>query len=178
MRQRRMYDSWVIAILFCAGSMSAVAKDIYYTQHTFFAEKNVHQTTNYHVGVLIPINTEVEIIDMNDSAIRVVFPELDRLDIKVRNAQKHTLKPIEEIKNRMFAKTKVNLRGIKPEYQDNIKAGIVAVGMTKQEVLMAYGYPPAHVTSSLDSDSWTYWKNRFNRVIVEFKADKVVNIKD
>lgn len=59
----------------------------------------------------------------------------------------------------------------------NIKNGTIAVGMSKDAVVMAYGYPPSHKTPTLDSNMWTYWRDRFRRVFVYFENGKVVNIK-
>jgi hypothetical protein len=51
-------------------------------------------------------------------------------------------------------------------------------GMTKEGVRIALGYPAVHKTPSLDSNSWTYWKNRFTTTVVEFGNDgKVVSIR-
>ena len=48
--------------------------------------------------------------------------------------------------------------------------------MTKAQVLMAIGYPPAHETPSLDSPQWTYWRNRWDRFQVFFDGDKVARV--
>jgi hypothetical protein len=49
--------------------------------------------------------------------------------------------------------------------------------MSKDAVVMAYGYPPSHKIPTLDSNMWTYWRDRFRRVFVYFENGKVVNIK-
>jgi hypothetical protein len=55
----------------------------------------------------------------------------------------------------------------------NIKLGEIEVGMSKDAVLMAYGYPPAHRTPSLESDQWVYWLNRFVNRPVVFRDGRV-----
>ena len=53
------------------------------------------------------------------------------------------------------------------------------MGMTKEGVIFAIGYPPRHVNPDLDSYQWTYWKSRFNRFVVEFDdEDRVASIRD
>ncbi len=52
-----------------------------------------------------------------------------------------------------------------------IDAGDVYIGMTKEGVLTALGYPPSHRTPSLDSNTWIYWRNRFMTMSVEFDAN-------
>jgi hypothetical protein len=41
--------------------------------------------------------------------------------------------------------------------------------MTKEQVLMARGYPPAHETPSLDLDTWKYWSSRFVTQTIAFE---------
>lgn len=45
--------------------------------------------------------------------------------------------------------------------QDAIRQGKVMVGMTKEQVIMAVGYPMANETTSLDEDLWRYWISSF-----------------
>jgi hypothetical protein len=59
-----------------------------------------------------------------------------------------------------------------------IKAGKVFKGMSKEGVILAIGYPPVHVTPTLEGNSWQYWKNRFNTFKVEFKNNLVEKIID
>jgi hypothetical protein len=57
-----------------------------------------------------------------------------------------------------------------------IEEGVVQKGMTKHDVLLALGYPPAHRTPSLDASSWTYWQNRWVTMVIHFDGDKVSRI--
>jgi hypothetical protein len=54
-----------------------------------------------------------------------------------------------------------------------IESGQVEEGMTREEVLMALGYPPAHRTPSLNQPDWHYWANRWRQFVVLFEGDKV-----
>lgn len=59
-----------------------------------------------------------------------------------------------------------------------IADGKAYTGMTKNGVRIALGYPAVHKTPSLESNSWTYWKNRFATTVVEFGNDgKVISIR-
>ena len=58
--------------------------------------------------------------------------------------------------------------------QEGIKNGVAKVGMTKDGIKAALGYPAAHKTASLDADVWTYWRDRFRMMLVTFKDGKVV----
>lgn len=61
--------------------------------------------------------------------------------------------------------------------QEGIQEGRALVGMSKDGVILAIGYPPEHATPSLDGDAWKYWKNRFGTMMVEFEGGKVVRVK-
>jgi outer membrane protein assembly factor BamE (lipoprotein component of BamABCDE complex) len=57
-----------------------------------------------------------------------------------------------------------------------IEQAQVEPGMTRDEVLMSLGYPPAHRTPSLDSPTWTYWANRWATFEVYFDGDRVSRV--
>jgi hypothetical protein len=52
--------------------------------------------------------------------------------------------------------------------QKGIKDGKAYVGMTKEGVRIALGYPAPHKTPSLENNVWYYWTNRFKSIAVEF----------
>jgi hypothetical protein len=58
--------------------------------------------------------------------------------------------------------------------QAGIKRGRASEGMTRRGIIIAIGYPPEHVTPSLDMDQWMYWMNRFNRNALMFGEDGTV----
>jgi hypothetical protein len=49
-----------------------------------------------------------------------------------------------------------------------IQEGKAYVGMTKDGVRIALGYPAPHKTASLGNSTWYYWTNRFNSIAIEF----------
>ncbi|TPW18482.1 MAG: hypothetical protein FD130_218 [Halothiobacillaceae bacterium] len=151
---------------------------LYFVQHSFYADRGKHITTNYHLGTLIPINTLAKITDMGSKKMVIELPDLGNMEIKIENAEKHTQKSIEEIKSRMFGTQAVDLKKFSTETQEAIKNGQIILGMTKEEVLLAYGYPPAHATANLELNQWNYWKTRWNRIVVDFQDGKVKGIRD
>ena len=50
--------------------------------------------------------------------------------------------------------------------QEAVKLGKIAVGMTKEQVIVSLGYPPLHQTPSLDSPQWKYWFTRVGTFVV------------
>lgn len=172
---------WLVAALAISWGTSALADghdQIYYVQHSFYAYKNKFVTANYHAGTLIPINTRAKITDMGSRKMEIELPDNDNMEVKIENIEKYTHKNMEEIKDRMFGKSKVDLSKFSREAQDAIKKGQIRVGMTKEQVLLAYGYPPVHVTPSTDANQWTYWKNRWNKMVLDFQNNKLTGIRD
>ena len=66
---------------------------------------------------------------------------------------------------------KVNLNELSEIDQKGINSGKALVGMSKKGVRIAQGYPAAHRTMSLKSNSWIYWRNRFRTKVIEFDTD-------
>ena len=60
--------------------------------------------------------------------------------------------------------------------RDAIRAGKVTIGMTKAEVIMSLGYPPAHQTLNLDWPQWKYWHTSFGSYLVVW--DDAGRVKD
>ncbi|HYD46780.1 MAG TPA: hypothetical protein VEB21_00440 [Terriglobales bacterium] len=58
-----------------------------------------------------------------------------------------------------------------PAIQAAIGEARVVPDMTKEQVLMAIGYPPSHATPSLDAAEWHYWSNRYNSYKLHFSTD-------
>jgi hypothetical protein len=151
--------------------------ETYYTQFSFFMEKNTFRTTNYRRGALIPINTPVTLVAIDSKHIELKLNE-NGMSLTVENDQKHTNDDVQQAFKKIFAKRRVDLGAFTPEERQNILNGQVTKGMGRKAVLAALGYPPANSTPSLQSNDWTYWSSRFDRFIVRFKGDKVDAIID
>jgi hypothetical protein len=63
------------------------------------------------------------------------------------------------------------LKTFPPEVQEVIKSSRVSRGMTREQVLMALGYPMASETPHLDARRWKYWLWTFSPFDVHFGAD-------
>ena len=51
---------------------------------------------------------------------------------------------------------------------------LVLIGMSKDGVVLAIGYPPEHKTPSLKNNRWVYWASRWNKFAVLFNKDGLV----
>ena len=129
-------------------------------------------TTNYQVGILLPVNSEVTMKDINSKQIVFLYKGQE---IILRNIPKYTGVDISGIAEQYFSKNKTDLSSFSKTEQKAIKFAKVVPGMSKKAVLISLGTPPAHVTPSTDMDQWKYWKNRWVTFLVNFEDGKSVN---
>lgn len=149
--------------------------DHYYTQVVIQYEKGTHITTNYRRGSKIPINSEVILSEITNKIIRVELVS-DHKELIIKNAIKHTNDDTIKAFEKLFNKNKVNLDNFTQLEREHIKSGTVAVGMRKNAVVAAIGFPPQIATMNLDANQWTYWSSRWNKFKVDFKDDKVIKV--
>ncbi len=144
----------------------------YFTRINFWAEDGESIATNYSRGTLIPINTEVELIRVKSDTFRIRIAEMGIL-VDVENVEKYTGVDIRELLSRYLAeeKTRIDLYG--DEAATHIRAGIMRLGMTKDQVILTRGYPPSHRTASLDLDVWVYWSSRFVQLTIVFENGRL-----
>ena len=132
--------------------------------------------TNYQQAGFIPLCTEVMISKTSSKVI--TFTDLvtnKRYDYYYHRSagepfDKHLLKYFGKIcnKDKVAKLSKID--------QEGIKTGVVKAGMSKEGVILAIGYPPMHRTPSLQSDQWTYWRNRWATMQVVFVDGKVSRV--
>lgn len=60
--------------------------------------------------------------------------------------------------------------------QDAFSSGRILLGMTKEQVLMALGYPITSETPHLDMPTWRYWLSSFEEFSVNWSNDRVANV--
>jgi len=142
-----------------------------YTQVPMWTEKNRIIGTNYSRGLFIPLNSPVKIISIDSR--KIVFTYLDT-KLSYYTYTKYTKVDSGGMLERLFSTKKVNLSKYSRKKRKYISNGKIVVGMTKEEVILARGYPPFHATLSLKSNTWKYWENRFKTINVKFRKNKVV----
>lgn len=159
----------------------------FYTAYNIWYEagkENSLWCINYKTGVMIPAGAEVKNVRIVPSvtgrkqgggmtAIYFVT-ENDGQKYWVNfNQNFHPGKTIQDYKDMMFTtKTFAELTGGMSETEiQGIKKGIVKIGMSKEAVLIAFGYPPEHKTPSLEESVWLYWMNRFRTKAINFDSD-------
>ncbi len=132
----------------------------YYLRYCIKFEKNKRLATNYWRGELVPINTKVTLTRMHGDELTLHVTDGDKT-ITVVNVPKFTNRNTEQLARELLAEQPTAIEKYGDEMAREIQTGTLRLGMTKTQVLMTRGYPPAHETSSLESDLWKYWNSRF-----------------
>lgn len=178
----KTFLGFILCLNLAALTGCTTIEDIYtgktfYTRHNFKYEKGRHLTTNYLRGALVPVNTEVKIIEHNSNVIVLNLVKSGQ-QVKIVNVFNFSQTTIKQIFKRMFSEKKTNLGKINEKLRKNIKLGIATPGMTKEQILITLGYPPGHRTPSTEMDQWRYWKSRMNTILLYFENDKLSRIRD
>jgi|UniRef100_UPI00404889D4 hypothetical protein len=143
-----------------------------YTQVNMWEEKGKILATNYQRGRLIPVNSLVTINGYSSKAVSFTING-ETMPLELVNVEKFTRLSTEQLSLKLFSKSKVNLSKFSKKARAAIEFGNIENGMTKSEVLVSRGLPPAHVTPNTQSNLWKYWQNRWVTRNVEFKNDRV-----
>jgi len=150
----------------------------FYTQVNMWVEyPKPILSSNYHMGEMIPLGSSVTLTAANARDIKFIY---NGRQFTLRHERRHTFASIGELQNRMFKTTNplesAAFTSLSAQQQADVRAGNVTVGMTKEAVLMAYGYPPENETSSTAANTWVYWRSKFQpRKSVTFADGKVVS---
>lgn len=135
-------------------------------------------SVNYQDDGLIPLCTPIRVTFLNTEELRFTVLASGR---SYRYIFHDTMKmtPGEHVAR--FFGTRCDrsmVQTLAPIDQQGIREGRALVGMSKEAVLLAIGYPPEHATPSLDSDEWRYWLGKLDTMMVIFAEGRVVELKD
>lgn len=169
----------------CGGAkLSPTVQKAFDNNEKMYTQLNMHlnpgrggiqtvETTNYSVGILVPVNSEVVLSSVD--AKKLIFT-YNGMQVTLINKAKYTGLNMEQTVNRYFSEKKVDLSKFSEMERSAIETAEVKAGISKEAMLVLRGYPPVHATSSLKSDSWKFWENRWNTVLVQFENNKVTKI--
>ncbi|MDR1009576.1 MAG: outer membrane protein assembly factor BamE [Opitutaceae bacterium] len=190
MNTLKSFATLILAMMFFALSGALRASDIseyaetlakqpaprvgqeYYLRNCLWQENGIHDATNYTRGEMVPVNTKITLEGYIDNTIWIRINSTGAI-VRILNVAKYTKKKLHAIARNMLSPSEITFDGISKELAEAIQGGEMKPGMTKQQVLMARGWPPAHKTRSLDEDTWVYWPSRFVQQTIVFKDGKL-----
>ena len=179
-----------LSLIVAANGIADAKSAVLYTKYNIHVETQERQNgTPVYVAsyanyiyppsglLLLPPNTRILVvqehkpyrIEILDKNIQVVFeyhPGRMKMDFN-------------QYIKKIASPNPVSLKGLTGLDKKGVEEGRAIIGMTKRGVMTALGYPAAHRTPSLESNLWTYWKDRYRTFRVQFGTKgKVVKIVD
>lgn len=139
-------------------------------------ERGVLYAVNYQQAGLIPRCSRVDLTRLKRKSL--TFTVLDRGKEYVYENHEAAAEPFPDHLLHWFGTEcdPADVEKLSELDQEGVRTGKVSVGMSRQGVIYAIGYPPRHVNPNLEASEWTYWWNRFNRFIIRFDGDTVESI--
>ena len=150
---------------------------VYTAFNLWYDEDGVMNSANIQEGTILPFGTEIQFIEADTD--RIIFKRVsDGKVFKLEYSLDRTLVPIETYIRRLFVlkSEKEMVVNVRPMVLEKIKRGIVEKGMTRNEVLMAFGPPPPMRTPTETVDTWIYWVDRGATIRVVFFGEKVIDV--
>jgi len=179
---KRLLLGILLAVSLLMFGTAAAAQDLYlkYNVHTQVDRANVLKGsyanyTNPGDGhIIIPAGTK---INVTKKAKRGIFfsHEFTGQEAFIEFHQGNMGMSMDAYIDLITSTSPINLSKFSATDQKGIKEGRAIVGMTREGIMTALGYPATHRTPSLDATRWIYWQNRFRTLAVDFGADGKVS---
>jgi len=185
----RLYVAGVVLAVACRIATPPVphplTNQFRYTCCNLHYEAPEISDANYLRGTAIPLGTRVQILEVDKDRVKFAAPGHPTITLVVEHAGR-TL-TMDQYLDRLFVVDDPygRLPKLPPDPKEAvtvdrrrrmIEDGTVEVGMSRAEVLMAIGYPPADRTPSLDAPTWTYWASPRDPFRVHFEGDAVSRV--
>jgi hypothetical protein len=160
--------------LILAGGSTALAADgdaqLYTAYNIWWEQPGKVWSTNYQKGQLLPAGTAVRDAKQTRKSIQFTDVKTDVTYTIVFVPKHHPGKSIGDIYQRYITDKSLDqlTEGFSQSEKDAIKAGSVVNGMSKEAVLVCYGYPPEIATPNTKLDHWQYWRHRFKSYAIDF----------
>lgn len=172
-----------LATLLAAGfAAAAIAQDMPqgYTCCNLHYDGDWISDANWGASPMIPAGAPIKVVSWGSNRAGV---EVDGKAMRIGHDYGRADEPLEKYVARLVVKS--NPRAKIERYPDKVRAAIKSgkpmPGMTREQVIIAAGYPATHQTRTLDSPVWHYWTSRTKRYEVHWSdtgsVEKVVGLR-
>jgi hypothetical protein len=122
---------------------------------------------------MIPAGATIRIVNYGFNTAVV---EIDGKPIKIAHDYGRDQESLETYVRKLVAQEdpRARVASYSPEVREAIFRGVVIRGMTREQVLVAVGYPPTHRTFTLESNVWHPWASRHGRYEIHFDSQGTV----
>jgi hypothetical protein len=130
-----------------------------YTKYNLHHRGGGIPAVNYQWGTITPLGTEVDIYVNWPGRIKLTDLQTGEL-MTLKYDSKYSHGTIKEfLKNLITTENfEKQTKDVPQKTLDYILTGTPIIGMSKEDVIKACGYPPKHRTPSLNCNTWVYWK--------------------
>lgn len=139
-------------------------------------ERTTIADVNFQRGTLIPVGTPVRITRVTGKGVVFEAPGHPPITLLLRYGRRNL--DLDRYLERVFVTEdpRARLARMPRDVRTAVEQSRVVPGMTKEQVLLSLGYPPAHRTPTLDAPEWHYWQNRWEEFVVRFDEDRVASV--
>ena len=151
---------------------------IYTRYNIWYTEPENISCLNIQQGSFIPLGTEIEPVGTSAFGDRINFRDRQGRTFSIDFSEGYRLCSMQEYIAYTFGtKNQQQLLESVPEnVRPRILRGEVVPGMTREQVLLAYGPPPAIRTADMKNESWIYWIAPSATIRLVWRGDKVSNV--
>ena len=186
MRKSLLIAAAVMAVAFFAGCardvivpevlQQPVNSKVYTKCNIWYQNPDKISAVNIQKGKFIPFGSEIEVVEASES--KIVFKDMKGIQYRIKFDDSMMMIPVETYIRQIFTLSDKaeQVKDIDPAVVSKLEKGIVTAGMTRREVLLAYGTPAAFRTPTLENSTWIYWIDDNSTIRVVFRADKVKTI--
>lgn len=152
------------------------AYNIWYTDPENVDCRNVQQ------GSFIPLGTEITPVSADNTSRKIIFKAKGKT-FTIHFKSGIRLSPMRDyIADTFTTRTPEEIfKDIPANVRRRIERGEVVPGMTRPQVLLAYGPPPKARTPDTRNESWIYWVSDTQTIRLVFRGDtvrQILNIAD
>jgi hypothetical protein len=122
---------------------------------------------NYGSDALIPAGSPIRIVDYGRWRL---ITEVDGKKIRIGLDYGRSKETLAQFARKLTVDKDLRFRmaSFPSPVQDAIRAGKVMPGMSKEQVVMAVGFPARHETPTVDAPSWKFWYTSRIQYTVQF----------
>lgn len=126
---------------------------------------------------ILAVNSEVDISvtkrGFRGRALLIVDKKTER-QIYFEYNERNMGVPMQDYIDLISSTQKTSIGALSAKDKKGISAGRASLGMSRDGVRIALGYPAKHRTPTLESTEWVYWIDRFRTMLVRFGSSGVV----
>lgn len=146
---------------------------VYTRCNIWFEDPNNISCINYQRGRVLPLGSEVKPISATQKEL--VIEDASGIRYHIAFDPEMMMIPMQEYIRRVLTLTPPDelLKSVPPERLSALKAGTVVPGMTREEVILCFGYPVPGRTPDLSGTGYLYYQSPEHTFRVVFKGNEV-----